>query len=182
MRTVPVRLLATLVALGLSSAAHAQHDHHHAAPAKSRTAEKKPDHAHDAKHDHGHAHHGESARPVLNDGKKWQTDPPLRKGMENIKKLVEAAVEPIHSGKMTNEGFEALGKKVDAEIANIFANCKLAPAADAVLHGVLATIMHGSELVKTSEGKRSAGVVKMIEALDSYGSLFEHPGWTKVKH
>ncbi len=161
MRAFIARFLVPLLALGFASTAAAQHAHED--------------------HHHGHAQGAKAPKPTLNDGRKWETDAPLRKGMQEIKALVEAAIGPVHAGKMTNGGYEALGKKVDAQISTIFASCKLKPEADAVLHGVLAQIMEGSNVVQTGE-KRTPGVVKMIRALDEYGTLFDHPGWTKVKH
>lgn len=165
MKAIVSRLLVPLLAFGLSATAAAQHDHGA------------------AHHDHGHAHGEKPPKPKLDVGnKKWATDAPLRKGMSEIKTLVEAAIPGVHAGKMSDEQFAALGKKVDEQISSIFANCKLKPEADAVLHGVLAQIMEGSRIVQTGDGKRSSGVVKMIRALDEYGSLFQHDGWKKVKH
>ncbi len=135
-------------------------------------------------HEHGHDHrHGaEAPKPTLNQGKKWATDVPLRKGMEAIKSIVVTNLPRAHAGKMSNAEFEAMGKKVDAEIALIFSNCKLPPEADQVLHGVLVQIIEGSNVLKSGEGKRTSGVVKMISALNEYGTLFAHPDWTEVKH
>ncbi len=163
MRHVTPRLLAVVLSFAPVAGAMAQsHEHGH-------------------EHDHGHPG-AEAPKPKLDHGKKWKSDAPLRKGMEAIKSIVVTNLPRAHAGKMSDAEFEAMGKKVDAELAEIFANCKLAPDADQVLHGVLAQIMQGSRVLRSGEGKRTAGVVQMIKALNEYGTLFEHAGWTDVKH
>ena len=130
-------------------------------------------------HDH---HHGEAqpapARPA---GTRWQTDAPLRAGMESIKKQLEAALPRAHHGKLSAQEYAALGKAVDADIQKIFAQCKLPPDADAALHAVLVKIIDGSATVK-SDGKRVQGLLKMMNAVNEYGESFDHPGWTPIKH
>ncbi|HZM36797.1 MAG TPA: hypothetical protein VFC18_20205 [Burkholderiales bacterium] len=114
-----------------------------------------------------HDHHGRSeAKLVLNHGKKWQTDAPLRKGMENIRAA-------LASGKK----YPAIGERVNAEIAYIVQNCKLPEDADAQLHIVIAELMAGAEAMQ-GEGARE-GAARVARALDAYGEFFDHPGWRK---
>ena len=119
-----------------------------------------------AGHDHGHA--AGEAKLVLNQGKKWPTDAPLRQGMENIRAALGGGMK-----------YGALAKKVNAEVAGIVQNCKLEPEADAQLHLVIADILAG---VEAMEGKvqgetRRAGAEKVARALDAYGEHFVHAGW-----
>jgi hypothetical protein len=121
-----------------------------------------------AAHEHGHA--AGEAKLVLNQGKKWPTDAPLRQGMENIRAALGGGMK-----------YGALAKKVNAEVAGIVQNCKLEPEADAQLHIVIADILAG---VEAMEGKvqgetRRAGAQKVASALDAYGEHFDHAGWKR---
>lgn len=142
------------------------------------SAAEKSAHKHD--HDHG-------AAPVeldLNNGKKWSTDAPLRKGMENIRNTMDAALHDIHEGKLSAAKYGGLSRKVNGEVGHIVANCKLEPKADAQLHLVIADILEGVEAMegKTRKVKRETGAVKVVGALEKYGTYFDHPNWQPIKH
>jgi hypothetical protein len=132
---------------------------------------------------HKHEPAGAAAHKLqLNQGKKWATDEPLRKGMSEIRALILANDEAIHKGKLTREGYAALGAKVEAQVAYMVANCKLDPQADANLHLVLAEVIAGADAMKGAEKKSAprAGAGKVVAALNAYGRYFDHPGWTKL--
>ncbi len=133
---------------------------------------------------HKHEHDAAPAKLELNNGKKWATDAPLRKGMESIRKLMDASLHDIHEGKLSAAKYGALAKKVDAEVGGIVANCKLDPKADAQLHLVIAEIGEGVEAMegKAKKIKRQTGAVKVIDALEKYGAHFDHPGWQPLAH
>jgi hypothetical protein len=133
------------------------------------------------KHDHHH-HHGHAApKADLDNGKRWETDAPLREGMKQIRAIMAADHPKVHKGQWSADDAAALGKRVDAEVKKIFAACKLRPEADAVLHQVLAHIMDGSKVAQ-SDTDRSAGFHRIMHGLDEYGRLFDHPGWKPLKH
>lgn len=122
-----------------------------------------------ASHDHGHG--AEEAKLVLNQGKKWTTDAPLRQGMENIRAALGSGMK-----------YGALAKTVNAEVAGIVQNCKLEPEADAQLHLVIADILAGVEAMEGKvEGEtRREGAEKLAKALDAYGEHFDHAGWKRL--
>ncbi|NMM77021.1 hypothetical protein B2J86_00880 [Acidovorax sp. SRB_14] len=133
-----------------------------------------------AGHDHA------SATPLtveLNAGKKWAIDAPLRKGMAAIQAAVSRTLPAAHAGKATAANYDALGATVSAQVAYIVENCKLEPKADAQLHAVIANLMGGVEAVQGKEGdsERASGVVKLAQALNTYGSHFDHAGWKALK-
>jgi hypothetical protein len=126
---------------------------------------------------HSHGQHAADVHALrLNGGQKWATDAPLRASMADISQAVSAALPVVHGGKMTPEKYTELGARLDAQVANIVKNCKLEPAADEVLHVILAGLMHGNEVLqgKSAGVRRTAGVV---EALEQYGKYFEHAGF-----
>jgi hypothetical protein len=130
---------------------------------------------------HSHEHGGE-AKLVLNQGKKWPTDAPLRQGMTTIRTAVAKDVEAIHAGKATPKQYQALAEKVTKEVAGIVQSCKLEPEADAQLHIVIEELMAGAEAM---EGKaqgvtRQAGAERVAKALNAYGEHFDHAGWKRL--
>lgn len=158
-------LSAILFSAGLSFAAAA-----HAAPAA---------HKHDA-----HADHGAPASLQLNAGKKWGTDEALRKSMGSIRQAVEASLHEIHENRLPTAGYGALASKVEGEVANIVANCKLEPKADAQLHLVVADLLAGSDQMagKVKKAKRQDGAVKVIDALEKYATYFNDPQFKPIAH
>ncbi len=120
----------------------------------------------------------------LNDGKKWATDAPLRKGMENIRTAMATALPAIHANKLSSAKYNALAQKASNEVAYIVANCKLDPQADAQLHLIIADILGGVDAMqgKTKNIKRQTGAVKVLGALEKYDTYFDHPGWKPITH
>lgn len=129
-----------------------------------------------------HEHGAHEAKLVLDHGRKWQTDEPLRQGMSNIRGAVAKDVKAIHANKATLQQYEALAKKVNAEVAGIVQNCKLPPEADAQLHIVVAELMAGAEAMQGKEEgvTRRAGAERVAKALNAYGEHFEHAGWKRL--
>lgn len=138
-----------------------------------------PTHQHDA-----HADHGAPATLQLNAGKKWGTDEALRKSMASIRQAVEASLHDIHENRLKPAGYGALASKVEGEVGNIVANCKLEPKADEQLHLVVADLLAGSEQMagKVKKAKRQDGAVKVIGALEKYATYFDDPKFKPIAH
>ena len=126
-------------------------------------------------HKHEHEHAAVPAKLELNDGKKWETDTPLRKGMENIRNSIDA----VH-----HEKYGELANKINGEVNGIVASCKLDPKADAQLHLVIAEILEGVEAMegKAKKVRRQAGALKVGGALEKYAAYFHHAGWQPLRH
>lgn len=132
---------------------------------------------------HTHEAAGAAAHKLqLDQGRKWASDEPLRKGMSEIRGLIVANDDAIHKGRLSREGYAALAAKIEAQVANMIANCKLEPKADANLHLVLADIIAGADAMKGVQKKTSprAGAARIVAALNAYGRYFDHPGWNKL--
>ena len=128
----------------------------------------------------GHQHDAAGLTTLkLNAGKKWATDEPLRKGMEEIRNAVAADEESIHASKMSAAKYDALAKKIDDQVVYVVQNCKLPADADANLHLILAEMTQGLNAVKGKDKKisRRAGVEKIVASLNAYDKHFDHPGW-----
>lgn len=150
--TLIAAALATAVALGTGAPTFAADPHQHDAAAPSKL--------------------------VLDHDKKWSTDEPLRKHMGEIRAALAAKQQGIHKGTLTPEDYKALGTLVEARVAAIVAECKLAPAADANLHLIVAELVAGADAMQgKSKVKPVAGAVQAVRAVNQYGKYFDHPGW-----
>ena len=131
---------------------------------------------------HEHGHGAEQAKLTLNHGKKWQTDAPLRQGMDNIRVALAGDLKTIHANKASAKQYEALAARVEGEVAYVVQNCRLDPEADAQLHLVIAEVLGGAEAMQGKEKgvTRRAGAVRVVKALNEYGKHFDHPGWRKL--
>lgn len=131
---------------------------------------------------HSHAASAEH-RLVLDHGRKWSTDEPLRAGMGRIRGLVEPQLGAAHAGKLSAAQYKELSSKIEVEVGAIVANCKLEPKADAMLHLVIADIGEGTDIMAgKSPGARPArGLVKVAQAVNHYGSYFDDPGFKPIR-
>jgi hypothetical protein len=126
---------------------------------------------------HQHAA-GEPTKPNLDHGKKWATDEPLRKNMNDIRTALVAKQEGIHKGTLKPEDYKVLGRLVEARVASIVAECKLSPAADANLHLIVAELIGGADAMQgKSKATPAAGATQVVRAVNDYGRYFNHPGW-----
>ncbi len=135
-----------------------------------------------AGHEH-HEHHDHGAPTLqLNAGKKWASDAPLRQAMGHINQAMADALPRIHTDQFKDADYQALAKTVNDQVAYAVANCKLAPRADAMLHGVIAELLAGAAGMEGKEGEaRHDGAVTVLKALDAYGRYFQHPGWKTAR-
>lgn len=131
-----------------------------------------------------HSHEGATGHALemkLNNGRKWQTDAPLRQGMSEIRAVVSASLERIHKGRFTPADYATLGDRIQAQIDYVTANCKLSEDADLQLHVSLTQIIEGAAAMKEKTGQEQ-GAVRVVRALDAYGKYFDHPGWKPLGH
>ena len=131
-----------------------------------------------AEHAHEHAS-ASGAQLELNQGEKWQTDEPLRRGMSNMRAALAKDFELIHAGKASDAQYDALAAKLNGEVAYIVQNCKLDAKADGELHKLIAELLAGAEAMQGKEAgvARRDGAVRAANALNTYARFFDHPGW-----
>lgn len=135
-----------------------------------------------ADHQHGgHEKHGQ-AKLQLDQGKKWATDAPLRQSMDALRAAFAERLAEIHKGSLADEQYKVLGARVDSEIGNIVAQCKLEPKADAMLHIIVADLLAAAEVMQgKAAGKPAAAAHKAVTAINAYGRYFDHPKWQALK-
>lgn len=124
---------------------------------------------------HGHGDHGGPAQLVLNDGKKWATDEPLRQGMQRIDALVTPVQAVSAEQSLDPAQAKVIAEGVKGQVTFLVNNCKLEPKADAALHVLIADMLEGSEAL--SEAAPSGrGIVLIRQALQRYPEYFETAG------
>jgi hypothetical protein len=126
---------------------------------------------------HKHTHENHTADILsLDHGNKWQTDAPLRKGMENINEEVMQSVAAYHNGSLTKADAEKLSKNINEQVTYIVENCKLEPKADAVLHILIGDLLTATGHL-ASEPLSDQGLPAIVNTLHTYPVYFEHQGW-----
>lgn len=131
-----------------------------------------------------HHHHGSSepTKLQLDAGKKWATDEPLRRAMNDINQAMAKALPAIHKNRFGSAEYQALATTVSEKVAYAIEHCKLDPKADAMLHLLIAELMAGAESMEGKTTKsRHDGAVQVLEALKSYGKYFQHDGWKAAR-
>lgn len=123
-----------------------------------------------------HAHHPaaapatQAAAPAV----RYATDAPLRKGMADIRTAV-GMLEHAGHGHLDATQVRGLAGNIERAISGIIAECKLAPEADAALHGIIGGLGRGVAALKEHPADM-APVAGMRAALDDYARMFDDPG------
>ncbi len=129
-----------------------------------------------AQHNHDeHESHVATTAPVAIPAQRHATDAPLRDGMSRIHGALDelAHYEMGHMPKsMAIERVDTIKAATDS----IFANCKLAPDADAALHGMLVPLLNGIQAFQKDPADTST-VAAMRQAIADYPRVFDDPNW-----
>ena len=122
-----------------------------------------------------HAHHPAAAAPAQSAAPavRYATDAPLRKGMADIRTAV-AMLEHADHGHLDAAQVRNLAGNIERSIGGIIAECKLAPEADAALHGIIGKLGQGIAALKEDPAD-TAPVAGMRAALDDYARMFDDP-------
>lgn len=131
-------------------------------------------------HDHGDAHETrEEVPPAPPPGALWETDAALEQGMARVRDAVAAVLPAWHAGELSLAQAAALAGTVEENVAFLVANCKLEPAADAALHGLLAEFMQGASALER-DPTSPEGMPRIVAALRAYPERFAHEGWAPL--
>ena len=129
--------------------------------------------------DHGHGHHDHATHAgglVLNEGERWATDAALREGMGRVRATFVAALPAYKRGELSREAAMGTARAIDDHVAFLVENCKLEPAADAVLHVLLAELLQGTAALRQAAASPEA-MPRIHGVLLDYPRYFDHPDW-----
>ena len=131
-------------------------------------------------HRHGHDEHAASALS-LNQGKKWQTDAPLRKGMHHINDAVRNSVDDFHLETLSMQDAKKLAENINGQVNYLIANCKLEPQADATLHVLIGDLLSAADTL-SKQPLSNQGLPRIVKVLQLYPDYFDHQGWVGIEH
>ena len=125
----------------------------------------------------GHeGHQGAAIELTLNGQVKWQGDENMAKGMDAIRGALATRLSAIHDGTLAPADYKVLAGEIQTQVDFMVENCKLTPEVDEQFHIVL-------DGVSGLEGETDprAGAVLVVEALNAYGTHFEHANWQPLE-
>jgi hypothetical protein len=131
---------------------------------------------------HTHDNHQSTHETLqLDHGKKWSIDASLHTGMTRIKTSIEKNIKEIHHNKFNKKQYAALANEITTHLSYLFEHCKLPQNADVQLHTLLASIMQGSDQMRSQNNQRQ-GAIKIVKALQNYPVYFNDENWTALSH
>jgi len=117
-------------------------------------------------------HHEESSKAMsLNDGKRWEVDPIMRKNMQAIHGKLEKSKELIKTNKIKQNDYSELSDIISTSAQSIATNCKMEPKADSTFHVVLEDLFSISESLKETK-KTKDSINHLTHALKKYSKYF----------
>lgn len=122
---------------------------------------------------HDHAAHAVATAPASH--ARWTPDAPLSEGMRRVQ---EALAELRHHemGHMSADQAREQAGAIEGAVSSIFAKCKLAPDADAALHGILVPLLEGAQRLHGDPADKAA-IQAMRDAVADYPRHFDDPHW-----
>lgn len=128
-------------------------------------------------HEHDHASHAVAAdASAAAPAQRFATDASLRKGMGEV----HAALSDLRHFDMGHMPATMAGERagdIVRSVQTIFAECRLAPDADAALHAILVPLLGAAKRLE-QDGTDLAAVAAMRDAVASYPRRFDDPQWT----
>lgn len=118
----------------------------------------------------------DAATPAPIPAQRWATDAPLREGMGRVRSALDE-LRHYEMGHMPPGVAIERVAAVEEAATYMFAHCKLAPDADAALHGMLVPLLAAAQRLKKSPQDISA-VAAMRGAVADYPHYFDDPQWT----
>ncbi|HSD16428.1 MAG TPA: DnrO protein [Thermomonas sp.] len=124
-----------------------------------------------------HAHSRPAPVPAAHSttATRWATDAPLRGGMRGARDVV-AALEHGRHGHLDAAQVRLLAARLEGHVQGIFAECRLAPQADAALHDILLPLLDGARAL-AADPDDLRPLEPMRVALDAYARGFDDPGF-----
>ncbi len=114
-----------------------------------------------------HHHEDVSQSMSLNDGKKWEVDPIMRKNMLAIYEKLEKTKELIKTNKIKKDDYSKLSDVISTSAQSIATNCKMEPKADSTFHVILEDLFSLSESLKESN-KTKDSIKHLTHAFEKY--------------
>jgi hypothetical protein len=117
----------------------------------------------------------------FDEGRKWSTDEALRRHMGEIRDLLALQRREIASRTLMPEEAQLLGLGIEASVASLLAQCRLAPEAAHNMHLVVRELVQAADILQgRATGSPIQGAGRALRAVQMYATYFDHPDWTPV--
>jgi hypothetical protein len=113
---------------------------------------------------------------------RWRTVAEVRRGMDDLHAAIDASVTQGAARGIAGERLAELGGTLAGRSAQLIACCTTPEVSGRHLHMILVEIADGAALMRqggTLAAQRS-GLLRVVQALNLYGDLFNHPGWQRL--
>jgi hypothetical protein len=122
-----------------------------------------------------HHHGAAAAAAVAAPAQRWAPDASLRDGMRRVHAAVDE-LRHYEMGHMSAPMAVDRATTIEEAVTFMFTHCKLAPAPDAALHGILVPLLGAAQALKLDPQNLKA-VADMRAAIAQYPRYFNDPGW-----
>lgn len=111
----------------------------------------------------------------------WLPDAAARATMDELRVAVETG-NALPRSDAGSDPLVRLGADIEARVAPLANCCADQQASTLHLRMLVAEISDGAQLMRTAthHDARRMGLLKVVQALNLYGALFEHPGWRVI--
>ncbi|WP_049780235.1 hypothetical protein [Aromatoleum aromaticum] len=113
---------------------------------------------------------------------RWRTDAAVRQAMDGLHAAIDANVTQGADGGIAEERLADLGGTLAARTTQLIACCTTPDVSGRHLHMILVEIADGAELMRKGRpvAAQRLGLLRVVQALNLYGDLFDHPGWQRL--
>ncbi|NMG42918.1 hypothetical protein GPA22_04110 [Aromatoleum toluvorans] len=111
--------------------------------------------------------------------RRWRPTEEVRGGIDEIRTAISTSVDAGPARPLDAVRLAELGRTIDAQISQLLACCTKDETSVRHLNMLLAEMSDGTQLMRRagSVDARRMGLLKVLQALNLYGTLFDHPGW-----
>lgn len=122
---------------------------------------------------------GDTAAVEAEAARRWRPAEEVRGGIDDIRALVAASFGAGPGRPLDAVRFAELGRTIEARVSQLIACCTKDETSARHLHMLLAEMADGTQLMRRAGNvdARRMGLLKVVQALNLYGTLFDHPGW-----
>ena len=113
---------------------------------------------------------------------RWRTDAAVRRGMDDLHAAIDASVTQGAARGIVGERLAELGGTLAARTTQLIACCTTPEVSGRHLHMILVEVADGAELMRQggTVAAQRTGLLRVVQALNLYGDLFDHPGWQRL--
>ncbi|NMF90745.1 hypothetical protein [Aromatoleum petrolei] len=109
----------------------------------------------------------------------WRPDERVRVGIDAMRESIVVSASLRPQGATDAVRLAQLGRAMEARVAGMIACCTQDDVGSRHLYALLVEMADGIALMQRAAhpDARRMGLLKVVQALNLYGTMFTHPGW-----